>query len=178
MGQTRQTDAFGGVPRRSPRADDDGLTQQLHRIRSVRLIQRVSLRSAARRMRQNVSQTRAEEDETADLSLSTLLRWQRALNVPISELLVESEGPLSEPIQKRANLVKLMKTARTIAELGGSSRAMRLTERLIDQLTEIMPDLRDVTAWPTNGPRQRTDSVGQIAEHPFPDHLLMDSSKV
>lgn len=129
-------------------------------------------------MQQNVSQTRGEEDETADLHVSTLLRWQQALDVPVSELLVEGESSLSEPVLKRANLVKLMKTARAIEEVGGSPRVTRLTERLIDQLTEIMPELKEVTAWPVNGPRRRMDDLGRIAENPFPEHMLMDPTEV
>jgi transcriptional regulator with XRE-family HTH domain len=178
MSQMNQTEASGGVPHRSLRVDGSGFPRRLHRIRSVRLIQGVSLRSAARRMQQNVSQTRAEEDESADLKVSTLLRWQQALDVPVSELLVEGGGSLSGPILKRANLVKLMKTARAIEDVGGSPRVTRLTERLVDQLTEIMPELKEVTAWPVNGPRRRMDDLGRIAENPFPEHMLMDPTEV
>jgi transcriptional regulator with XRE-family HTH domain len=176
--QTNHADASTAASCQSLRLDSDGLPRRLHRIRSVRLIQGVSLRSAARRLQQSVSQTRAEENENGDLPLSALLRWHQALDVPVSELLVEGESSLSQPVMRRANLVKLMKTARAIAEVDGPPRVKRLTERLIDQLTEIMPELKEVTAWPANGPRRRLDDVGRIAENPFPEHLLMDPADV
>ena len=79
----------------TPRSVPAGSRRVLHRIRVVRLRQGVSLRSAARRLNQTVSQARQEEDENADLRLSTLLRWQQALDVPIIELLVDEGGSLS-----------------------------------------------------------------------------------
>ncbi len=44
--------------------------------------------------------------------------------------------------------------------------------------SEIMPELKEVTAWPVNGPRRRMDDLGRIAENPFPEHMLMDPTEV
>jgi hypothetical protein len=67
----------------------------LHRIADARRRQGVSVRSAARRMGTSMDQVRRQEDPCADLSLSDLYRWQEALEVPVADLLVESDAPLS-----------------------------------------------------------------------------------
>ena len=69
----------------------------LHRIREVRLQQGVSLRSAARHMQSDVRTLRSQEQESTDLRLTDLRRWQKALEVPLSELLEETDGTGDEP---------------------------------------------------------------------------------
>ena len=49
-----------------------------------------------------------------------LYEWQKILEVPIVELLVESEDVLSKPLLQRAQLVRLMKTALAILEQADS----------------------------------------------------------
>jgi transcriptional regulator with XRE-family HTH domain len=159
---------------RAPQAPLKGSPRPLHRLRAARLQQGVSLRSAARRLNQTLSQTRTEEDEHTDVPLSTLCRWQRALEVPITELLCEADGALSEPILQRATMLKLMKTARAILQERSSPQTHRLALRLIDQLTEIMPELEHVSAWPPAGRRARLERIGRIAENPLPERLLID----
>lgn len=58
--------------------------RQLHRVRTVRLQQGVSLRSAARQMGSDIRTLRLQEQESTDLRLSDLHKWQRALDVPLS----------------------------------------------------------------------------------------------
>ena len=74
----------------------------LHRIADARRRQNVSVRSAARRMQTSMEQVRKQEDPNCDMLLSDLHRWQKALEVPITELLVDCDAPLSEPILTRA----------------------------------------------------------------------------
>src|SRR6186997_2931230 len=74
----------------------------LHRIQEVRHLQGMSLRTAARQLRTDIRTIRAQEQATADLKLSDLLKWQRALDVPVSELIEESDEPLSRPVRERA----------------------------------------------------------------------------
>ena len=87
-----------------------------HRIRHVREQQGVSLRTAARRMNTDIRTVRAQEDESSDLRLSQLKLWQEVLEVPLADLLAESGGPLSRPVMERAKLLRIMKTAVSIAE--------------------------------------------------------------
>src|SRR5215510_8837417 len=72
--------------------------QSLHRIQEVRRLQGMSLRTAARQLETDIRSIRAQEQATTDLRLSDLYKWQRALDVPVSELLVDSDEPLSRPV--------------------------------------------------------------------------------
>ena len=79
------------------------------------------MRSAARRMHTSIDQVRKQEEPGCDMLLSELLRWQQALEVPVGDLLVESEAPLSEPVLTRARLLRIMKTVRAIKETATST---------------------------------------------------------
>ncbi|NIL95785.1 MAG: hypothetical protein GTO62_01240, partial [Planctomycetales bacterium] len=87
----------------------------LHRLREVRQQQRISLRTVARRLGISVQDAEREESETEDLPLSQLYRWQEALEVPVCELLEDSQMELSSPVRARASLVRVMKTAVTLS---------------------------------------------------------------
>jgi hypothetical protein len=47
---------------------------------------------------------------------------------------------------------------------------------LIGQLVEIMPELKEVAAWPAVGHRRTADELGRIAEHPVPDDWMYEAS--
>jgi transcriptional regulator with XRE-family HTH domain len=135
-----------------------------HRIREVRVQQGVSLRTAARHMQSDVRSARQEEEEFTDLRLSQLYAWQRVLDVPVTELLVESEDPLSRPILERARMVRVMKTAQAILEKAPNAPIKRMAQMLVEQLTEVMPELATVSPWHSVGQRRSLDDVGRIAE--------------
>jgi hypothetical protein len=148
----------------------------LHRIADVRRRQGVSVRSAARRMHTSIDQVRKQEDPGCDLMLSELLRWQQALEVPVGDLLVESEAPLSEPVLTRARLLRIMKTVKAIEETATSSSIQRFATMLEQQLIEVMPELKDVAAWHSIGQRRSPDELGRTAERVFPDSFFGDYS--
>lgn len=135
-----------------------------HRIREVRLQQGVSLRTAARHLQSDVRSAREEEEETADLKLSQLYEWQRVLEVPVAELLADSDESLSRPIMERARLVRVMKTAQAILEKASSPPIKRMAQMLVEQLTEVMPELASVSPWHSVGQRRSLDDLGRIAE--------------
>ena len=56
-----------------------------------------------------------QEQETTDLRLSDLHRWQEALEVPMSELLVEAGDPLVGWVRDRARLVRERRTSADLA---------------------------------------------------------------
>jgi hypothetical protein len=93
--------------------------------------------------------------------LSDLHRWQKVLGVPIAELLDESEDMLSSHVELRAQLLRVMKTVRSIQEGARQVSVQRLAEMLVDQLVDIMPELKDTTAWPTGSPRRGRHELGQ-----------------
>ncbi|MCI0360852.1 MAG: helix-turn-helix domain-containing protein [Planctomycetaceae bacterium] len=148
------------------------LGRPLHRIQDVRRLQGMSLRTAARQLGTDVRAIRAQEQASTDLRLSDLYKWQRALDVPVGELLVEDDEPLSRPIRERAQLVKIMKTARSLAETVNSSSAQRMAENLIEQLQDLMPELAEVSPWHSVGQRRGLDEMGRIAEQPIADDLI------
>jgi len=135
----------------------------LHRLALVRRREGVSRRTVARRLQTDVARVKAQEDENADMLLSTLYQWRDVLEVPVAELLVDSNDPLSAPVLKRAQLVRLMKTATTILQRSHQIAIRRMAQTLIDQLLELMPELESVTPWHAVGQRRTRDELGQAA---------------
>ena len=74
----------------------------LHRLAEARRQQGVSLRSVARRLNKTADQVRQLEEPTSDMLVSELYEWQQALEVPLADLLVDCEPPLSGPVLTRA----------------------------------------------------------------------------
>ncbi|HEX4414832.1 MAG TPA: hypothetical protein VH107_14450 [Lacipirellulaceae bacterium] len=146
----------------------------LHRIADVRRRQGVSVRSVARRMHTSIDQVRRQEEPTCDMLVSELLRWQQALEVPVSDLLTESESPLSEPILTRARLLRIMKTVKAIQETATSNSIQRFAAMLEQQLIEVMPELKDVSAWHSIGQRRSPNELGRTAERTLPDSFFGD----
>jgi transcriptional regulator with XRE-family HTH domain len=138
-----------------------------HRIAEVRQLQGVSLRAARQALGVSSEEVRLQENENYDLLLSELYRWQQVLDVPVAELLAEPCLQLSQPISKRAALVKVMKTAGSILESAHQSGVQTLARRLIEQLLEVMPELDGVSAWPAVGQRRTMEEYGRIVERPY-----------
>ncbi len=145
---------------------------RLHRIRTVRRQQGISLRTAARQMGSNIRETRDQENESSDLRLSDLYRWQEALEVPLEELLVECDKPLSRPVKERARMVRVMKTASAILEVAPPGQVRRFAQMLVDQLVDLMPELKDVGPWHSVGQRRSLEEYGRITEQRIPDELF------
>jgi len=150
----------------------NGHGHPLHRLAAVRRQQGISQRNIARRLNIDIATVRQQEEETTDLPLSTLYLWQRILEVPIAELLVDSNAPLSPPVFERARMVKVMKTVAAIAEKADTPSMKRLLQMLISQILEIMPELTDVAPWHTVGQRRTLEEYGRVVERQLPDDLF------
>jgi hypothetical protein len=147
-----------------------------HRIAEVRAEQGVSLRSVSRRTGIEVRILKQQEDPYANLTLQELGVWQLALEVPLADLLVDNTNRLSQPVQQRAQLVKIMKTAAAIEEVSTSPRVSRLVTMLKEQLQEMMPELKEVSPWPNYGQRRAPNQLGKIGEMPIiTSNLSLDS---
>lgn len=147
----------------------------LHRIAEVRAQQGLSLRAIARRTGIDIRELKQQELATSDLSLQDLLRWADALEVPLSNLLVDRDHELSFSVRDRAAIVKIMKTVVALQEVASSPRVSRLTEMLREQLLAMMPELVEVGGWPNYGSRRPQDHVGRIAANPINvDNLSID----
>lgn len=145
-----------------------------HRVAEVRQQQGVSVRSAARRMGVPMEQVRREEQPDSNLTLSDLARWEQALEVPLVDLLVDNNAPLSAPVLKRAKWLRLMKTVKALGELKASPAVSRMAEMLEQQVLEIMPELADVGAWHSVGQRRTQDELGRIVEDIVPTTFARD----
>ncbi len=161
-------------PMISNNGDESQKNTVLHRIRKVRLQQGVSLRSAARQMGSDIRSLRLQEQESTDLRLSDLHKWQKALDVPLTDLVEETDEPLSRPVMERARLIRIMKTAKAIEERSPSASVSRMAETLVSQLLEIMPELEEVSPWHQFGQRRSLDEVGRVAERRMSDDLMAD----
>src|SRR4051794_15920399 len=141
--QAGQVNPLDDIPIASPVT---ACAKSLQKLSAARRRQGLSVRCVAQRLGRTVNEVRAQEDERADLLISELYRWQQALEVPVEELLREPEDSLSPRVQMRAQLLKVMKTAMAIRRQARSEGERRLGRLLIEQLLEIMPELKEVSA--------------------------------
>jgi transcriptional regulator with XRE-family HTH domain len=148
-------------------ANQDCNPGTLHRIAEVRSQQGMSLRAVARKTGVDVRDLKKQELADSNLTLTQLYRWQKALDVPIENLLMDHDGDLSSPIQSRAAMVKVMKTVVAISEVASSCRVQRLATMLREQLIELMPELAEIGGWPNYGTRRPPDQQGRIGENPI-----------
>ena len=137
--------------------------RRLHRLAEIRRRQGITRRTIARRLNTDVGTVKSQEQPDADLRLSTLYAWQEVLDVPVSELLTDTEEPLSSPVMKRAQLVRIMKTAAAIRERSQQPAIKRMAQMMVEQLCEIMPELNGVSPWHAVGRRRTQDELGQAA---------------
>jgi transcriptional regulator with XRE-family HTH domain len=133
----------------------------LQRLEEVRHRERITRRRVAHLLDISITEVERQERPTSDMLLSDLYRWQKALGVPVAELLQEADGELSPPVHLRAQLLRVMKTVRSIQEAAGQVSVRRLAETLAGQLVEIMPELKDTGAWPAVGQRRTEKELGQ-----------------
>jgi hypothetical protein len=134
--------------------------------------QGASLRSVSRQSGVDVRQLRL----STDIRLSDLHKWQKALDVPLTELLVEPDASLSPPVAGRAQMVRLMKTAAAIRERSESVGIQRMAQMLCEQLADIMPELEEVGPWHDYGQRRSLDECGRIVDRTISDDLLRHAS--
>jgi transcriptional regulator with XRE-family HTH domain len=146
----------------------------LQRLALVRRLQGVSRRMVARRLNIEVEQVRQQERETADLPLSVLYAWQKALDVPIAELLIEASDSLASPVLERSQLVRLMKTVLAVREHSRQESIQRMAQTMCNQLVEIMPELASVGPWQAVGKRRQKSELGVAAHRRLADSVFLD----
>lgn len=159
------------VPTRAFNVVGSGDARPLHRLKMVRHQQGVTLRRVSRALRIDMHEARVQEDEHTDLNLSTLYAWQEVLDVPVADLLIESPE-LSPQVLQRSRLLKLMKTAAAIREETDNPGVRKLAELMMEQLIELMPELKDVSPWHLVSGRRRVREYGRSVERPVPDNLF------
>ena len=153
-----ETVATHGASIRMPTAH-----RPLQRLAEVRRLQGITRRTVARRLNVDVGEVKRLEEPTTDMLLSTLYAVQEVLEVPVAELLVETDEPLSSPVLRRAQMVRLMKTATAILERATQPPIRRMAQMLCEQLVEVMPELEGVSPWHAVGRRRTQNELGQAA---------------
>jgi hypothetical protein len=136
----------------------------LQRLGEVQREQGVSDRTMAMRLGVSMEQIRRQQSPTCDMSLCDLYRWQAALDVPIADLLVEPGPALAPVVERRARLVKMMKTVRSLQLAADSPDVGALVEYLAEQLVQLMPELVHVDSWPLVGKRRGPNDVAPLEE--------------
>ena len=133
----------------------------VHRLRQVREQSETSLRAVASRTGIPIGILRKQQDSN-EISLVDFLRWQRALNVPFEELLQPIATELADHIRVRAGLVRLVRSIKSLLHDELTERQATIVENIIDQLNELMPELRAVPAWPAIGSRRSQNEPAVI----------------
>jgi transcriptional regulator with XRE-family HTH domain len=151
-----------------------GKGQPLQRLAMVRRLQGTSRRTMARRLNIEIEQVRQQENSTADLPLSVLFAWQKALEVPVSELLVEAGDSLTSPVLERSQLVRLMKTVLAVQGHARQESIQRMAQTMFNQLVEIMPELASVGPWQAVGKRRHKTELGMAAQRRLADSVFLD----
>jgi hypothetical protein len=147
--------------------DSHGSSHALHRLAEARKSQGVSVANLARRLAMEATEVRIQENPNTDIWLSQLYKWRDILDVPVAELLIAPEDSLDDPIKSRATLVRIMKTVRSILETTREKQTIYMAQTLFDQLVNIMPELQEVSAWPSVGQSREFKDYGQAIYRRF-----------
>ncbi|GHT27652.1 hypothetical protein FACS18942_07240 [Planctomycetales bacterium] len=155
----------------SLQAEESLSQKKFHRLAEIRDRQMISLSAVAEHLAVSVAEVRRQENPETDLHLSQLYLWRDILETSVGELIIEPEDIPSNPIRTRCQLVKVMKTARSIFEGTKEKGTEILANQLIEELTELMPELADVAAWPTVGQSREPKSPGQAVLRRFDNFI-------
>ncbi len=135
-----------------------------HQLRAVRRREHVTVRTMSKRLGATAGQIKQQEIETNDITVSTLLKWAAALEVPAAELLGEINPGLPPEVAIRAQLIRVVKTIRAIQERAKTPAIKYLAENLMNEVLEMCPELEDVKAWPHFG--TRVPRLGRALSNP------------
>ena len=146
----------------------------LQRLAMVRRLQGLSRRTVARCMNIEVEVVREQERQTTDLPLSVMYAWQKALDVPMAELLTEVSDSLVTPVLERSQLVRLMKTVLAVRDQTRQESIRRMAQTMYEQLIEIMPELANIGPWHAVGKRRRLSELGVAAQRRLAEEVFID----
>jgi transcriptional regulator with XRE-family HTH domain len=127
----------------------------LHRLAEVRKKNGVTWFELARRMGVTAEHVRHQE-EAEDVSIGTLKLWSAALNVPITDLIVEPDEWLNAAHLEKPEAERLLRLAYKLRDRSRRRAIQRLAQTFVDQLTEMYPEMDPAS----NGQKRR---VGEIS---------------
>ena len=64
-----------------------------------------------------------------------------------------------------------MKTVAAIREKSQNTAIQRLAQTLVNQLVEIMPELKGINPWHSVGQRRSLDEYGRVVERTYSDDI-------
>ncbi len=166
-GTVESPKSSASLPGTSGNTESQREPARFHRIAEVRAQQSLSLRTISRRTGLDVKELRRQEQPGCNLNLRQLQVWQKALEVPLVDLLEDESELLSRPVKERAQMVRIMKTVVSLGEICESNvRLSRLTTMLREQILQLMPELTEIGGWPQCGSRRGADVMGRIFHEP------------
>jgi transcriptional regulator with XRE-family HTH domain len=112
----------------------------LHRLGQIRQKMGCSWFELARRMGVTADEIRRQE-EAEDVSIGTLKQWSAALDVQITDLIVEPEEWLNAAHLEKPQAERLLRLAIKLRDRSRRRGIQRLAQTFVDQLTEMHPGL-------------------------------------
>ena len=153
-------------------------SEELNRIRKVRLSQGITIEDAARMMKKSTAATRESQRETADLKLTELYQWAAVLDIDITELIVDENFPPSARISAhRLMLSQWMKAVLTIDEEASQKQIKIFAQRCMQHLLQLRPDLNSIIQ-KFGGPQLEQPEVVEKKEHFFDPQNLHQIGEV
>jgi transcriptional regulator with XRE-family HTH domain len=129
-------------------ATDRGtLREAVHQVELARHCKGLSRRDVARRMDVDLNEVKRQENETTDLRLTELYRWQEALDATLPELLTGDHDPISTPEIDSRRMAKMLNATTEIRKTTNQSQVHRLAQMLLWQLGELSPQMDGLRQW-------------------------------
>jgi transcriptional regulator with XRE-family HTH domain len=143
----------------------------LHRLASARKSRNLTRRAIARKLGTSVEDVRIQEEST-DLPISTLNKWAAALDLPVTELVVEPDEWQHRTHLPKSRAARLMRMAAKLRDRSRRRSIQRLAQTFVDQLTEILPALEQVGERSYRHAREGHRSPRTTVVRPLPDSLF------
>lgn len=153
------------APAAAPRKT--GEAKVYHAIAQVREREGVSIQKCAKLLGISVEEARRQENPATPLTAAQLGEWQRVLKVPLSELLGTEVDELDDPIRHRAEMLTIMKSAKSLRGMVRRPSEREMADNLIGQIVKLMPELETVSAWPKVGQSHEACRFGRAATDEF-----------
>jgi len=149
-----------------------GAARTLHRLAALRKAKGVSQHEIAARMKTTVEEVQRQERSESDLWLSAIYDWAAALRVPVTELLSVTEQVSQATVLPSDEVTRLLEIAKAIRQEARRPAVQRLAQTLIDQLVEILPDLKK--AGPQAGARRHREGRSGPMRRSLSEGVFLD----
>lgn len=137
----------------------------LNRIREVRRLEHVSIRTFARQLHTSIPMARQFDDPQSDLRLSDVYRMADVLGVPAAELITDADS--EQTAKLRGLCLRLMRGVNTLlAKLTANSRTHRVAESMRNEIIDVMPEADVPDTLMETGTRLGNEDYGRCVDNP------------